>query len=156
ALVLDVEGAEVPMRAVARVDHGFNLIDGELTIANLVPATVARRVVELQPLVALDLPIAGTLHVVGRADGDQPAVDFRITGGAGQIVGRELVGGALPVTSVGLDGRYALAGEHLTIETLTLALPTATLTASLTARDLTGAATIEGMLAVPSLPLDDM
>src|SRR4051812_30954814 len=156
AVVLDVEGSEVPLRAVARVDPNFNLIDGELTLGNLVPAKLARRLIELAPLGALDLPLSGTVHIVGRANGDAPALDFRITGSAGQIVRPELVGGSLPVASLVLAGRYAVAGERLTVETLALGLPSATLTASLTAQDLTGNAVVEGMIALPSLALDDL
>jgi len=46
-----------------------------------------------------------------------------------------------------LAGRYAVAAERLTVETLALGLPSATLTASLTAQDLTGNAVVEDAMA---------
>src|SRR5258707_990766 len=71
-------------------------------------------------------------------------------------VGHGRVGGAQPVAPQALAGRSAVAAERLTVETLALGLPSATLTASLTAQDLTGNGVVEGMIELPSLALDDL
>ena len=160
SLELDVDGKTVPLRASARLDAAFNLVEGELTVADLVPAKIARRVIELSDFTALDLPLSGTLHVDQPAPGTDadagPNLYFSVTGAAGRIVRPELPGGALAVTSLAASGHYRPAKADLTLNELTVGLPTTTINLAGRGRDLAGQAALEGTLSIAGLPLDDL
>jgi hypothetical protein len=160
SLELDVDGQVVPVRGSARLDAAFNLVEAEMTVADLVPAKIARRVIELSDFTALDLPLSGTLHVdqpaPGNAAGARPNLYFSVTGAAGRIVRPELPGGALAITSLAASGHYLPAKGDLTLNELTVGLPSTTINLTGRGRDLDGQATLEGTLSIAGLPLDDL
>ena len=158
SLELDLDGQTVPLRGSGRLDAAYNLRSAELSVADLVPAHLARRLVELQGLAALDLPISGTVRFedAPTGAGDGPALWFDLAAGAGQVVRPELTGGALPVSRATMRGTYRIAQDALQLDAATLGLATTALTLSGSARDLTGQAAVEGNVAIASLPLDDL
>jgi hypothetical protein len=156
SLEIEIDGRAAPIRGTARLDDGFNLIDGDLSVAALRVSTIASRVEELSDLAALDLPLNGTFHYARDGADGGPELSFSIAGEPGQIVRPEFPDGQLPVTSLALRGRYGAVGERLTLDELVLGLPTAAITLRATAEHLSGAATIEGSLAVASMPIDDL
>jgi hypothetical protein len=156
SLEVEIDGQAVPIRASARLGAGFELIDADLSLAAARPSAIAARVDALSDLAALDLPLGGTLHFDRNQAGGEPALSFDIAGEPGQIVRPELPGGQLPVTSLTLRGRYGVDSEDLTLDELVLGMPTTSVTLRGTARDLGGAAAIDGSVAIASLPIDDL
>jgi hypothetical protein len=160
SLELDVDGQPVPLRASARLDDAFNLIEAGLTVDDLVPAKIARRLVELRDFTALDLPLSGTVRFdqpAPGADADAgPNIHFSVMGAAGQIVRPELAGGALAVTSLTARGHYRPVRGDLTLDALTVSLATAAITLTGSGHDLNGRAAVEGTLGIGDLPLDDL
>lgn len=158
SLELDLDGQTVPLRGSGRLDAAYNLRSAELSVADLVPAHLARRLVELQDLAALDLPLGGTVRFENAPTdgGAGPALWFDLAAGAGQLVRPELPGGALPVNHATARGTYRIAQDVLQLDAATLGLATTALTLSGSARDLTGHPAVEGNLGIASLPLDDL
>ena len=155
-LELDVERQLVPLRATARLDGNYSVIAGQLTVADLVPAKLARHLVELSDLTALDLPLNGTVRFDQQPAAEQAQLRFDLKGASGQLVRPELPGGVLPVTGMAARGVYRFAKDDLQLDELTVGLPTTSITMSGTARDLGGKTALEGKLAVASLPIDDL
>ncbi|MBI3516092.1 MAG: hypothetical protein HY060_18825, partial [Proteobacteria bacterium] len=156
SLELDVGGRSVPIRGAARLDADYQPIEGDVTVAELDVATIASRVVELSDLAALDLPLSGRLHFGRDAATGDLELRFDVAGGAGRIVRPELPDGRLEIASLALRGAYAVRGEQLSIDELVVGLPSAAIKLKARARDLSGAALVEGSLAIASVPIDDL
>ncbi len=137
----------------AKADGGLS---GEMMMAGLRPSELAVLGGALAPLRAVDLPLAGSIQILGRADGTVQSIDFNLGGGAGQIVLEQPAPTRISVESLLLRGQLTdgLKTAHLDEAVVDLGGPRLTLSAD--AKGLGGATAITAEARLTDVPVDEL
>ena len=131
------------------------------TLSGVQPPALAAIDAHLQPLAAVDVPVAGGVSASFGADGRVTGLDFALTGGAGSLAIPGIEGAGLPVRSARLDGDWAAADATLRVDDAEIVLDHggadgARVTLSGTAVDRGGRAHVDAAVAVSGLAVADL
>jgi uncharacterized protein YhdP len=115
AFALEQDGAPAAVHLAGRYDTASEWLRFDLDFDRLVPGTFASLAPEV-PLAGIALPLTGRLQGGIKPDGERAPVDFKVTGGPGQVDLPDLLMAPLPVKAVVAEGELASDLEHLTVE----------------------------------------
>jgi hypothetical protein len=84
-MVLDLAGEEGALSANALYNKSADMVEAEAWLSGLRPATFAHLDPSLNPLQALDMPLAGVVRAKVRPSGALDSLSFELAGGSGHL-----------------------------------------------------------------------
>lgn len=108
----------VPIAIAARFDQATQRVQAYVTFENLVPARLSTQGPPFTQLVALALPVGGSVTVLLDSAGQPERVDFDLSGGGGQLVLPDLYAEPAPVTGLRATGTYDATQQRTSFEQL--------------------------------------
>lgn len=143
-------GADITYR---RADDGF---DGELTLAGIRPALLARLGGPLAPLAAVDMPLAGVVTAKGTADGRIDEVTVDLSGGEGRLTVASPVAFDHPVAAIQLRASAHEGLRKARLDELHIDLGGPTLTLAAVADGLGGETVVKADAVLREVPFNSL
>lgn len=152
---LALEGASPTLDLGIRYENTLRQLEVNFGFASLAPSHLARLMPELQPLVAIDLPLAGQVKTQFNLGLGKPErIDFDVAGGEGRFVLPKPLSGDTKVESLKMRGSVVNQGTRFNLDELSLGLGGPSVTLGGVADGLGGEMVIQGEATVRDMPTD--
>ncbi len=156
SLVLDLGGEAGSIGAEVSYNRADDSLAGEISLAGIRPALLARLGGPLAPLAAVDMPLAGTVTARGSADGRIDEVTVDLAGGEGRVTVAAPVAFDHSVAAIHLRAAARDGFTRVRVDELHIDLGGPTVTLAAVADGLGGETVVKADAVLREVPFDSL